>query len=195
MSAPRHLWSGDWQLESAAIAEELARRRAQIGEPEATQPEPPAAPSGPSRLARAVAWLREARRRRRRQLRVALLVALLALVGAGAAWGVTSLLAGSGGQGATAAGKADQQFGIAVAGSPLGVVVTHVVPGSAAAASGLQPGDLLTQIDGQPIGTVDSVGAALSGLRGGSQITIQFTSGPASFTTTTTLGPRLPGFP
>jgi S1-C subfamily serine protease len=28
MPAPRHLWSGDWQGDSAATAEELARRRA-----------------------------------------------------------------------------------------------------------------------------------------------------------------------
>ena len=118
MSAPRHLWSGDWQLESAAAAEELAERRGQIAEP--LEPEAESAPVGaePSRLARVIAWLRDAARRLRqrspnlrerlraalrargRQVRVVLLVMLVALVGAGAAWGVTSLLGGSGGQAA-----------------------------------------------------------------------------------------------
>jgi membrane-associated protease RseP (regulator of RpoE activity) len=172
MSAPRHLWSGDWQLESAAAAEELAERRGQIAEP--LEPEAESAPVGaePSRLARVIAWLRD-----------------------GAAWGVTSLLGGSGGQAASAAGKADQWLGISVAGSPLGVVITGVVPGSPAGDAGLERGDLLSQVNNQPIGTVDSVGPALSGLHPGDQIEIQFSRGPAIFTTLATLGPLPPGYP
>ena len=59
MSAPRHLWSGDWRLDSAAAAEELARRRAEVRSP----PNPPnlnrrtearlrGSPSGCARCAR-----------------------------------------------------------------------------------------------------------------------------------------------
>ena len=192
MGAPRHLWSGDWQLESAAAAEELAKRRGQIADPsEETEPEPAAAASGPSLLGRTVAWLRHSR-----DLRAAMFVALLVLFVAGTAFGVTLLVAnGSGGQAATAASEADQWLGIEVAGSPSGVVITHVASGSPAADAGLEPGDLLSQINDQPIGTVDSVGSALSGLQSGAQIEIQFSRGPAIFTTLATLGARPPGYP
>src|ERR1700722_16143399 len=42
MSAPRHLWSGDWQRESDAAAAELAKRRGKA------DPEPPTEPESPS---------------------------------------------------------------------------------------------------------------------------------------------------
>src|SRR5438876_579370 len=55
MSAPRHLWSGDWRLDSAAAAKELAKRRAQNEEPaKSPEPAPPvASPSGAARAAAA----------------------------------------------------------------------------------------------------------------------------------------------
>ena len=203
MSSPRHLWSGDWELESAAAREELARR-AQIEEPAQTAPDLPPAPSRRSAYARAAAWLRELPRRIARWLarlghalartgrgrrRVALLVVLLTLLTAGAAYGVTSLLAG--GQGTTM-GNAHHWLGIDVAGSPFGIVITDVVPGSPAAKAGLEPLDLINEIDNQPVTSVDGVSTALDGLHPGSRVEIQFSRGPISYTTSATLAASSP---
>jgi hypothetical protein len=59
MSAPRHLWSGDWEQDSAAHAEELARRNAQRA---AEPPEEEAPPEGRSAGAAADAVTRASRR-------------------------------------------------------------------------------------------------------------------------------------
>jgi hypothetical protein len=64
MSAPRHLWSGDWRLDSAAAAEELARRRAEAEEP-AEQPEAEQPQDGPKSTARAAVRLRDEYARKR----------------------------------------------------------------------------------------------------------------------------------
>ena len=53
MSSPRHLWSGDWQLDSATAADELAKRRAQSPEPE--EPAPSAPPPRPALVGAGVA--------------------------------------------------------------------------------------------------------------------------------------------
>jgi S1-C subfamily serine protease len=203
MTAPRHLWSGDWQLDSATAAEELAKRRAQTDEPADTEPELPPAPSGPSL---ATVWLRKARRTvtgvvgafrgKGRQVRRALLVAALMLLSAGAAYGVTSVLVGSGDQGSAAASGARAWFGASMASSPFGgVVVASVVPGSPAQAAGLQPGDAITAIGNQPVSSVDGVTAALAGLHAGNRVEIQFNRGAASYTTLATLKARPPGSP
>jgi hypothetical protein len=115
MSGPRHLWSGDWRLESSAHAEDLAARRAR---PEArAENEPEVEPRRRARSAararfaaqavRAVhaawAWvqrvgrgvagrIRALRRRGARRIRAALLVAGLVVLSAGAAYVVTSLV-------------------------------------------------------------------------------------------------------
>jgi hypothetical protein len=49
MSAPRHLWSGEWEEDSAAHAAALAQRHAQRGlEPEEPEPEPRRRIEGPT---------------------------------------------------------------------------------------------------------------------------------------------------
>lgn len=185
MSSPRHLWSGDWELDSTAAAEELARRRAQIDEPAGT-PEPSPPRARPSAAARPD---------RRWQLRVALLTALVTLLGAGAIYGVARLVIASGGQASAGASTAHPWLGVDVVGSPLGIMVADVAPGSPAAKAGLEPGDLITQIAGQPIGTVDGVNAVLAGLRAGEPIEIQFTRGLISYTARATLGAMRSGAP
>jgi S1-C subfamily serine protease len=204
MSNPKHLWSGDWELHSAAAAEELARRRTQIEEPVAAPPEIAPPPAGPSLAARFLALLRRLAARVRHglarlgsgfRLRVALLVALLVLLTAGVAFGTTLLLNESGGPSASVANDAHAMLGIDVAGSPLGIVVTNVVPRSPAQAAGLEPGDLISGINQQPIDTVDGVSAALSGLRAGDTIQIQFARGAVPFVTEATLAAHLPGSP
>jgi hypothetical protein len=214
MGNPRHLWSGDWELDSSAAREELAKRRAQNDEPAVTRPEassPRAHASSPrarpSTAARAAAWLRGLPRRvaeRERvaarapwgwQLKVALLIAVAILATAGAAYGVTTLLADSGAQGSATVNRAHAWLGVDVVGSPMGIMVANVVPGSPAQKAGLQPGDLLNRIDNQPVGTVDGVSAALSLLHPGDRISMQFSRGLASYTTQATLTARPPRAP
>jgi S1-C subfamily serine protease len=129
-----------------------------------------------------------------RQLRIALLVALVALVSAAAAFAVTTMLVGS----SITAARGDNAhalLGIDVTGSPLGITVTKVAPGGAGNKAGLLPGDRLTSVNGQPVGTVDAVNQALIGLSTGDTIELQFTRGVASFTSMATLAARPPGYP
>jgi S1-C subfamily serine protease len=60
-------------------------------------------------------------------------------------------------------------LGIAFAESEDGVVVTHVAPDSPAADVGLEEGDILTAIDGEPV-DVDSLPDTISSFDVGSQI-------------------------
>jgi hypothetical protein len=201
MSAPRHLWSGEWQLDSAAVAEELARRRAQAEDsaPPPLEPEPPRPPSARERLLAALRGLRQrlaaAFRRRPRARpgtgrRLGLALVVVALLGAAVALGASALSGGQ--QGSPAASGKRGWLGISMTSAPYGggAVITGVAPGSPAQMAGLQPGDLITQIDNQQIQSPADVGAALDGLLAGNQIQIQFNRGPASFSTLATLGAR-----
>jgi PDZ domain len=203
MGSPRHLWSGDWQLDSAAAAEELAKRRAQSPEPE--EPAPPA-PARPSLRARIVAALRDLRRglahlitrartaignawrRARGGRRIAVAILLVALVGVGVAFAVASLV-GSG-NGSQTASLGQGWLGITHMNSVpsgSGVVITSIASGSPAATAGLEPGDVITQIGNQPVQSVGDVNAALNGLVAGNTVQIQFNRGPATFSTLATL--------
>ncbi|HWF26750.1 MAG TPA: PDZ domain-containing protein [Solirubrobacteraceae bacterium] len=210
MTSPRHLWSGDWELDSTAAREELEKRRAQSDRPAATPPEAPsprARPSTPARpsttarvldaLRAARAGLAGARSRWGYELRVSLLIALAILLTAAAAFGITAIVvnAGDGQSSAATVNRAHTLLGIDVTGSPAGVMVTNVVPGSAGQAAGLRPGDLIIQINIRHVGTVDGVSAALAGLHPGDTVAVQFSRGPISFTTQTTLGPGPYGGP
>jgi hypothetical protein len=203
MGSPRHLWSGDWQLDSAAAAEELAKRRAQSPEPE----EPaPAAPSRPTLRERIVAALRDLRRgvahlitrvraairnawrRARGGRRVVVAVLLVALVVAGVAVAVASLVGSDDGSKTASVGHG--WLGITHMNSLSsggGVVITSIAAGSPAATAGLEPGDVITQIGNQPVQSVGDVNGALNGLVAGNTVQIQFSRGPATFSTLATL--------
>lgn len=185
MSAPRHLWSGDWRDESSALTEELAARRAQGAEP--TEPEPDVASPPAVKAHRRRPGLR-LRRVDRRRLRTALLVALLALLVGGGAY---ALAAGSGSRGSNspaAAAGSTAWLGIDMASSPLGgVMVVGVAPHSPARAAGIKPGDVITQIDTEPIAAPAIVEAAVAGLRPGDQVEIQLQRGSTTYTTRATL--------
>jgi PDZ domain len=221
MSSPRHLWSGDWQGDSAAVAEELAKRRAQgPGEPAEIEPEVPAPRPGPSAIERLVVALRQLGRGlarliglalvalragwdrlvkygKGRRLGVALAVAVVALLSAGVAFAVTSLLVGSGGNGSPTASTNRVWLGVGMTSPPNGggAMITTVAPGSPAANGGLQSGDVITEINNQPIGGPGDVSAALSGLRAGNQLQVQFSRGPVSYSTLVTLATRPPAAP
>ncbi|HWC86448.1 MAG TPA: PDZ domain-containing protein [Solirubrobacteraceae bacterium] len=203
MSRPRHLWSGDWELDSAAAREERDRRRAENDEPAPVGPQEPPPAARPSLAARILAALGSARSdlaARERlaaararwgwDLKVSLVIALLILFTAGAAYGITALVVGSSAQGTAASSRVHAWLGIDVTGTPSGIMITRVAPGSPGRSAGLQPGDLLSRINGRPVGTVDGVSAALGGLRPGDQVAIQFSRGLVSFTALATLGTR-----
>src|ERR1700733_10613841 len=101
MSGPKHLWSGDWEQESAAASEDLAGRRI-----EPPEPEPSIAPATLRRRRRRRIAI--ARRPRVRRGAVAVIAGVLVL--AAAALGLSSLLGSSGTPASTTAG-----------GAPLGV--------------------------------------------------------------------------
>jgi C-terminal processing protease CtpA/Prc len=213
MSAPRHLWSGNWQSESDAAAQERANRGADTRDAgDGTPPEPtaPAARAHRRRLREALA----AARAQRRRLRVALLAALVTLLSAGVAYTAVSLLSGSGGQGSAQAATATPWLGVEMASSSFGgagfptvggfaggfatgggVLITEVVPGSPAAAAGLERGDVLTQIGNRPVATPADVQSALAGLRAGDQVQIQYAQGAMQYTTQVTLAARPAGYP
>lgn len=193
MTAPRHLWSGDWRRESAAAAEELARRQAPTEEPSAARSSP-SKPSTPSAAARALAHIRSLRPRG------AVLVVLAVLLVAGVGFAAVSSLLSSGGGGSSRTGNAP------VASSPppttapawLGVhtmnaggaMVAEVIPGSPADVAGLQLGDVITQIGNRPVQVPTDLESALAGMHAGQQVEIQYERGPISATTQATLRAR-----
>jgi hypothetical protein len=206
MSAPRHLWSGDWRHESSAHGEELAARRAQ-GEP-VSVPEPAPAPRRRRRSAadRLRAFARSIRRllgllsTRRlaggRRVRVAGMVVLLVLVLAGAAYAVSTTFTGNGPNGQAVASGYQAWLGIDLYNSPYGgPIVVGVVPGSPAQAAGVQPGDVITRVDGQPVGTASAFASAIAGKHAGDHVVLQLERGAVTYYARVTLANRPVAYP
>ncbi len=198
MGAPKHLWSDQWQADSAARAEELARRRGQQQPPVEPEPDLEALPHGPSlaqriraRLSAIAAAVRGAAARLRAP-RTALVALGVVLLSAGAAFAVVSSIANSGSGQAQTMTQPRAWLGLRTENAPYtaGVAVASVAPGSPAASAGLQPGDVVTQIGNQPILTVNDVNTALDGMSPGERVPIQFNRGLAGFTTMVTLTSR-----
>jgi membrane-associated protease RseP (regulator of RpoE activity) len=187
MGAPRHLWSGDWRQESSAHAEELGARRARAGDEAEPAPTPPH--RGPSAAARLKARLRAIRarlrrpRRRRfpggRRVRVVVLVGLLTLLATGAAY---AALSGGGSSNQTVASEYQRWLGIDLYNSPFGgPIVVGVAPGSPALVAGLQPGDVITRVDGRPVATVPEFVSAISGKHAGDRVVVQLERGGVTY--------------
>jgi len=206
MSAPRHLWSGDWQDESSAHGDELAAGRSRATEPE---PQPPAAPSRPRRptlrdrlrafaghIRAALARLRALPRGTRRQRRIAILAVAATLLLAGAAYAVTSAVGGSGGHASTVASGSRAWLGIEVTRSSLGgVMVANVFPGSPAQVAGMEAGDLITQINGHPIVNPSDVASALAHMHPGDHVQLQFEGSGTRYSARVPLGSPPAGYP
>jgi putative serine protease PepD len=79
-------------------------------------------------------------------------------------------------------------------GRPLGAGVTSVLPGGAAAAAGVQPGSLITQLDGKSVHTDADLTKLLAGLQPGQQLPLVLTDPQtgSNRTVTVTVG-QLPG--
>lgn len=194
MSAPRHLWSGDWRNESSAHGEDLAARRAQAPQPGEVESAP--APSRSARPAaeRLRAWLRATlphahlRLRPRypssRRVRVAVLVGLLALLGAGVAYAASSAIIGSGDGGNDQAAASGYQpwLGIDLYNSPYGgPIVVAVAAGSPAQAAGVEPGDVISEIDGKRVATASEFASAVARKHAGDWVALQFERGTVTY--------------
>ena len=207
MTAPRHLWSGDWQDESSAHAEDLAARRANARPPADPEPEPEPRPEPairPRQERRASETrhrlrdrLATVRTRRRPPLRVVLLATLLTLLIAGAAYAVISNSSQtSKPQPVAASNGAEPWLGVELASAPVrGALVAKVVPGSPAAKAGIRPGDLITQLDTQPIEASATLVAAISGLQPGDPVDVQLQRGASQLTIHVKLSSRPAGTP
>ena len=194
MSGPRHLWSGDWQLESSARRDELAAGRGRPAEP--TEPERPAprAPRPPRRTLRE--RLRSFRARHGRRLRIGFAAAALALLIAGAAVAVTSALGGSGGQPSAAAAGSRAWLGIDVTKSPYGgVMVVDVFPGSPAQAAGMEAGDVITRINGHSVINPSDVTTAIAAKHPGDRVQLQFHGSGTAYQASVPLATPPAGYP
>jgi S1-C subfamily serine protease len=130
------------------------------------------------------------RRRHARGLRVALVVGVLAVVTAGVALAIGSAVTGANKshQQASLSGPQNAWLGVEMVSSPSGgVMVSQVAPKSPAQAAGIRPGDVITQIDTEPIVTPAIAAAAIDGLQPGDHVDIQVQRGASSYTAHVTL--------
>jgi len=191
MTGPKHLWSGDWESESARAADNLASAPPLVFETEPDAPEP--------RVARARRWSR-------RQIAVALTAGVAA---AAVTVGLVTALDGTakprpqrhaaapaarthnptGGASPTTkcqqtpggctpatpvvAGPTADWLGMQIVSSPSGIVVSTVRLGSLADQAGFEPGDQIEEIDGHPVDSLDRVRDVTAGITLGKPVSIQ----------------------
>jgi putative serine protease PepD len=148
-------------------------------------------------------------------LRHALGVVLAAvLLLAAGAYGLTALLGSSGSRASTTAGgsfgppaataggpsvtppsttttrlsRPIHWLGMEVETLPPGAVVIETVgPGSPGELAGLEPGDVIVEINSRPINAAGEIGAAIRGLRAGDLVQMRISRGSTLFTTQATL--------
>jgi membrane-associated protease RseP (regulator of RpoE activity) len=217
MSGPKHLWSGDWQHESAAVSEERVGRRVKP-QPAEPKSDPTATPAPNPRPRRRFVVVRS-----RIGLRDALPVLLaVLLLGAAGAYGL-STIGSSGPRASTAAGTTSASPGATAGGSstppaaappaavagattqgpasrpvrwlgmqiqtlPPGVAVIETVgAGSEGQVAGLQPGDVILALNHQPINAATDIGAAIRRLRAGDVVELEISNGSTLYQVQATL--------
>jgi S1-C subfamily serine protease len=176
MTGPKHLWSGDWEHESAHAADELAYRLPPQPEvPTADEPEP------------------TRQRRWRRLLGVRQLSAVLAvLVLAGVAVAIATNSGGGSPSAPKAAvsGPSASWMGMQIVNTPLGAAVSTVPNGSEGDAVGFEPGDVITQIGNASVDSPKQIQTAVANIPLGQQIRIAISRGSSILTATVTLRDR-----
>jgi membrane-associated protease RseP (regulator of RpoE activity) len=193
MTGPKHLWSGDWESESARTADDLATAPAPVFDPE---PEPEPEPR-----------VTATRRWSRRQLAVALTTGIAA---AAVTVGLVTALNGpnhkptphnkvaaapatrtpgpTGGAApitacqqtpascaptAVASGPTADWMGMQIVTSSGGVVISTVRLNSPADRAGFEPGDQIQQIAGHQVSNMDQVRRATAGVTLGKTMSIE----------------------
>jgi S1-C subfamily serine protease len=181
MGGPKHLWSGDWQQESAAAARRAAPRPV-AAEPEAPAPRPEPARRRPVRIA----W--------RPVVRFGLPAVLAAVVIAAGAYAVINLFAASGSAASTSTGTlvgpsaTVDWLGMQIETVPPGAaVIDTVTPGSPGDHAGLNPGAVILAVNNRPIHGAGDIAAAIRGLPAGDQVPIQISYGSSLYQTEATL--------
>ncbi len=181
MTGPKHLWSGDWQQESAAASDRLADHTVKPAEPEL-----PASPPAPTRARRGPAMPSP------RQIRLVSIVVVALMLTAAGAFGLVALIGSSGSPPATTAGIARRPvswLGMQIETVPPGAAVIETVKlGSPGELAGLGPGDVIVEINHRSINGTGDIGTAISGLHAGDQVELQISHGSALYRTQATLG-------
>jgi hypothetical protein len=199
MRAPKHLWSGDWERESAAVSEELASLEELprvVAEPASA---PPAEETG--RLRRWWTWpdlsalrilVPTPAVRRIVAIGFVLLVALAA-----AAYGLGAVLGSTQSQSsATGPGGPMSWLGMEVETlAPSGVVVATAPPGSQGERAGLEPGDVIVAIGNRTVNGTGDIAGAIAGMHAGQHVSIEVSRGSTPFTTSVTLGAPPSSYP
>jgi hypothetical protein len=212
MSSKRRLWTGDWERDSALLAEELAAAR-RLRLPVPSEPEqahagptqepyavpPPLAAARltptPARAPRAAAASRRIRRRLPART-VAVVVVALALIAA-VALALTAALSSSGHSSPNSAAvrEADSWLGVQLVAGPGGsAVIETVSPSGAAAFAGLEPGDVISQVNGHAVGDLGAAADAIDAMSSGQQALITVERGSAVYSTSFPM-PARPGGP
>lgn len=189
MSGPKHLWSGDWEDESARSAEELANVPAPLPEPEPPAPAP--------------AGIRLSRRQLVISLTAGVAAAAIAVVlvttlggparrhspklaAAPSAQLQTTTPRSPGGQSCqqnpqacgqvpvpVVTGPTADWLGMQIVTSPSGVVISTVRLNSPADQAGFEPGDQIEAINGHQISSVPQIRTATAKLRIGASVGIE----------------------
>jgi membrane-associated protease RseP (regulator of RpoE activity) len=223
MSSPRHLWSGEWMDESESAAEEMARRRRlQASADEPSPAESPVTQRGPEPRGRTfaeviaplvAAWRALAAntarwgdtvRSRLASIspRTVGLTLLATVAGAAVALGAAALAGGSSDSGhnpgTPTSGAAVGWLGVQTTTSTSaipGATVEVVQPSGPAARAGVSPGDVITEVNGQPIASSGALAKALAAMAPGQQIQLQVDRAGQMLVIDTTLASRPPGVP
>ncbi len=191
MSAPTHLWSGDWESDSDRAHEQRAAQAPQASVESETPEEPNAG----------------GHRRSSRRLLATVVVSVLALAGIGVGlgetlggssntkhktasaqtrtspWKVTSTPPGGGASGGapvmtpTKTGPSAQWLGMDIVTSPTGTVISTISIGSAGDQASFDPGDVITAIDGHAIAAATDIKSATAKLALGASLQIRIARG------------------
>jgi S1-C subfamily serine protease len=187
----------------------MAQRRAQqsaladdrtepLGAP--TAPPPPAPSAARQLLAATAARWRAAASGARARVAVrrglvprgvrARLIVIALLAGLGGAAVTIGVEAASGSATPASQGSARPYLGVELGNAGGGALVEFVEPGTPAADAGLQPGDVITSIDGSSVSDEDAAASAINARRPGQQITLGVDRLGQRITITATLGTR-----
>lgn len=126
--------------------------------------------------------------------RVVLLAAALILLIVGAAYAVTSNQSGGKSQQQASMNQGEPWLGVKLANVGIrGAMVGSVVPGSPAAKVGIRPGDVITQLDTEPIVAPAIFTSAISGMQPGDAVDLQLQRGASQYSVHVTLASRPAG--
>jgi putative serine protease PepD len=116
----------------------------------------------------------------------------LAPVGAGVAYAASSaLIGGRDGGNVQAASGYEPWLGIDLYNSPYGgPIVVAVAAGSPAQAAGVEPGDVISEIDGKRVATASEFASAVARKHAGDRVALQFERGTVTYVANIRLAAR-----